>query len=268
MSARGDDAARAGVPARELLPTATPREAARALLALARPHLALTLGAALALLGAAVAALLVPPLLGAIVDAVLDRDGIEPYVLGLAAAAVVQALLTGVGRQLTAKLGETVLAELREQVVERALAIPAARLERAGSGDLLSRRLQRRRDRLDGDPDRRAGAPAGRAVRRPDAVRAGRAEPMAGAGGAPGGADPAARAAPLPQARRAALLPSARAGGRAHATPHRSDHGREDLARARARAHCAATRSRRRASPRSTPPCAPRGCSPTASGAR
>ena len=69
----------------------------------------------------------------------LDRDGVEPYVLGLAAAAVVQALLTGVGRQLTAKLGETVLAELREQVVERALAIPAARLERAGSGDLLSR---------------------------------------------------------------------------------------------------------------------------------
>ena len=90
-----------------------------------------------------------PPLLGDVVDAVLDRDGVEPYVLALAAAAVVQALLTGVGRQLTAKLGETVLAELREQVVERALAIPAARLERAGSGDLLVAGLQRRRDRLD-----------------------------------------------------------------------------------------------------------------------
>ena len=106
---------------------------------LVRPHRSLAALALAALLGAAVGALLVPPLLGALVDAVLDREAVEPYVAGLAAAAVVQAILTGVGRQLTARLGETVLAELRERVVERALAIPAARLERAGSGDLLSR---------------------------------------------------------------------------------------------------------------------------------
>jgi ATP-binding cassette subfamily C protein len=124
---------------RVLLPTATPREALRVVRALVRPHRGLAALATAALLGAAVAALLVPPLLGALVDAVLDRASIDPYVAGLVAAAVVQALLAGVGRQLAAKLGETVLAELRERVVERALAIPAARLERAGSGDLLAR---------------------------------------------------------------------------------------------------------------------------------
>ena len=136
----GGDAARGGEPRGEAPRAAPRRHAARGrphARRARRPHRA-RLGAALALLGAAVAALLVPPLLGAIVDAVLDRDGVEPYVPASPRAAVVQALLTGVGRQLTAKLGETVLAELREQVVERALAIPAARLERAGSGDLLS----------------------------------------------------------------------------------------------------------------------------------
>ena len=124
---------------RVLLPVATPREALRVLRDLLRPHRALAALALATLLGAAVGALLVPPLLGALVDAVLAREAVEPYVAGLAAAAVMQAIPTGVGRQLTARLGETVLAELRERVVERALAIPAARLERAGSGDLLSR---------------------------------------------------------------------------------------------------------------------------------
>ena len=38
-----------------------------------------------------------------------------------------------------AGLGEPMLAELRERVVERALRLPAERVERAGRGDLLSR---------------------------------------------------------------------------------------------------------------------------------
>ncbi|HEY8790013.1 MAG TPA: ABC transporter ATP-binding protein, partial [Actinopolymorphaceae bacterium] len=36
-------------------------------------------------------------------------------------------------------LGATVLARLRERVVDRALRLPSARLERVGSGDLLTR---------------------------------------------------------------------------------------------------------------------------------
>ena len=135
----GAPAAEAIAGERVLLPVATPREAVRVVRELVRPHRGLAALALATLLGAAIGALLVPPLLGDLVDAVLDKRGVEPYVAGLVAAAVVQAVLTGVGRQLTAKLGETLLAELRERVVERALAIPAARLERAGSGDLLSR---------------------------------------------------------------------------------------------------------------------------------
>lgn len=135
----GEPATAARAPERVLLPVATPREALRVLARLVRPHRGLAALALVTLFAAATAALLVPPLLGALVDAVLDRDAVEPYVAALAAAAIVQAVLTGIGRQLTAKLGETVLAQLRERVVERALKIPAAWLERAGSGDLLSR---------------------------------------------------------------------------------------------------------------------------------
>lgn len=127
---------------RELLPTASPRAARRELWALARAHRGLALLTVVALVGAAAIGLVVPPLLGRLIDIVIDGgDSGEltaPAVL-LAAAALAQGLLTGAGGALTARLGETILAVLRERVVERALSIPVAQLERAGTGDLLSR---------------------------------------------------------------------------------------------------------------------------------
>jgi ATP-binding cassette subfamily C protein len=140
----GDAAHDAGrhAPARELLPTAEPREARRTVgrLVAERPRLALA--SLLVLVGGAAAGLAVPPLLGRLVDLVTDDRPASDLTLAavlLLVSAVVQALLTGVGGQLVVRLGESVLADLRERVVGRALRIPLARVERAGSGDLLSR---------------------------------------------------------------------------------------------------------------------------------
>lgn len=127
---------------REPLPTAAPRQARRDIARRLAAHRGLAALAGVALVGASVAALFVPPLLGELVDVATERKGADAVLgpaLGLVAAAAVQAVLTGVGGQLVARLGEQVLAGLREDVVERALTIPTVRLERAGAGDLLSR---------------------------------------------------------------------------------------------------------------------------------
>ena len=54
-------------------------------------------------------------------------------------ATIAQGLLTGVGLGLTGALGERFLARLREQVVDRALDVPLADIERGGTGDLVGR---------------------------------------------------------------------------------------------------------------------------------
>ena len=91
---------------------------------------------------ATAAGLAVPALLGHIVDRVTD-DGADAQLTGIAllllGAAVVQGVLTAVGQALVARLGESALADLRERVVERVLTLPLERIERAGSGDLVSR---------------------------------------------------------------------------------------------------------------------------------
>ncbi|MGX6450225.1 ABC transporter transmembrane domain-containing protein, partial [Patulibacter sp. S7RM1-6] len=102
----------------------------------------LAVATGLLLLAASAVGLLVPPLLGHLVDLVVanrSAGALWPTVAALAGVAVVQAVLVGVGGQATARVGETVLAALRERVLDRALAVPAARLERAGTGDLVSR---------------------------------------------------------------------------------------------------------------------------------
>ncbi len=64
---------------------------------------------------------------------------IDTAVAIFAGALVVQTLLTGVSHGLGAVLGERVLARLREQLVTRVLDLPLGVVERAGSGDLLTR---------------------------------------------------------------------------------------------------------------------------------
>ena len=125
-----------------LLPTASPRATLRRIRAELSRRRGLAAATAAALAGAATTSALVPPLIGALVDTVL-RDGsagrVDLLVLLLLVTGLVGALLSGVGSVLVARLGESVLADLREDVVVRALDVPQERLERAGTGDLVAR---------------------------------------------------------------------------------------------------------------------------------
>ncbi|OZM81290.1 multidrug ABC transporter permease [Pseudonocardia sp. MH-G8] len=125
-----------------MLPIATSARTRRALAGLVRPHRALLAGTVVTLVAASVAVLVVPALLGRIVDAVISRGVaglIDTLALGILVALVARALLAALGSVLVAHLGELVLAALRENVVQRALDVPLADVERAGSGDLLQR---------------------------------------------------------------------------------------------------------------------------------
>ncbi|MFD8912276.1 ABC transporter ATP-binding protein [Streptomyces sp. NPDC059575] len=126
----------------ELLPTATPARTRAAVRELLRPQrrLAAT-GFGLLVLSTSVG-LATQPLLGQIVDLVTEHrppSALTAPVVTLAVVAVVQGVTIALGMARVSRLGETMLARLREQFVERALSLPLDRLERAGSGDLNSR---------------------------------------------------------------------------------------------------------------------------------
>ncbi|MFF8034750.1 MULTISPECIES: ABC transporter ATP-binding protein [unclassified Streptomyces] len=127
---------------RALLPTATGGETLAALRPMLRGHRPATAAAVGVLVAGTGVGLLTAPLLGHVVDLVVERRGtdalIVPMVL-LVTVAVVRGAATAVGSALVARLGETVLAALRERFVERALGLPLERVEEAGSGDLVSR---------------------------------------------------------------------------------------------------------------------------------
>lgn len=92
---------------------------------------------------AAAAASVVPIyLLGTLVDRADGGDGTGGLVVlacVIALAALLGGLGTGLASYLTARIGEQTLADLREQVLERALNLPATMIEESGRGDLLSR---------------------------------------------------------------------------------------------------------------------------------
>ncbi|MFC9267268.1 ABC transporter transmembrane domain-containing protein [Streptomyces zhihengii] len=127
---------------RELLPVATAARTRAALRDLVRPDRARAAAGLGVLVAATAVGLLVQPLLGRVVDIVADGRPAAaltlPVVL-LLLVAVAQGATTTYGLTQVARLGETVLARLREQFVERALHLPADRLERAGAGDLTAR---------------------------------------------------------------------------------------------------------------------------------
>jgi ABC-type multidrug transport system fused ATPase/permease subunit len=91
---------------------------------------------------AAAAGLAGPPLLGAIVQSVeqgTTRRHVDTLVLVLAAALVAQTILTFLARLASFVLSEKMFAELREDFMLRVLALPLSTVERAGTGDLVSR---------------------------------------------------------------------------------------------------------------------------------
>ncbi|MFC3505543.1 ABC transporter ATP-binding protein [Micromonospora krabiensis] len=127
---------------RQLLPTATPRQTWAALRAEFARLPALSAAAGTLLVAAAAAGLVAPWVLGRLVDDVI-AGSTTTRVLGwagvIAGAALLAGLLTAAGAAVAARLGETVLARLRERVLDRALHLPSATLERAGTGDLVAR---------------------------------------------------------------------------------------------------------------------------------
>jgi ABC-type multidrug transport system fused ATPase/permease subunit len=124
------------------LPVATSAQVRAYAVAIARRHRrALTVVVGLHA-AATLAALAGPALLGAIVEAV--RQGtttghVDRLALAVLAALVVEVGLVGVARNASYVLGERVLAELREGFLDRVLALPLGTVERAGTGDLLTR---------------------------------------------------------------------------------------------------------------------------------
>ena len=90
----------------------------------------------------AVSALAPILILGRLVDEVVagaPASRIVLVVVLVLIAAIVNGLFSGLMAFLVAKLGEGVVAHLREQVVGRVLTLPTRTVERAGRGDVLSR---------------------------------------------------------------------------------------------------------------------------------
>jgi ABC-type multidrug transport system fused ATPase/permease subunit len=91
---------------------------------------------------AAVAGLAMPWLVGGLVQSIqrgTTLSTVDKAVAAIAGFVVVQAVLTRYAKLASARFGEQVLAELREDFVDRTLAIPLSTVERAGTGDLLTR---------------------------------------------------------------------------------------------------------------------------------
>ncbi|HZM18142.1 MAG TPA: ABC transporter transmembrane domain-containing protein, partial [Gaiellaceae bacterium] len=91
---------------------------------------------------AATAGLAGPALLGRMVQSVEDgttRAYVDKLVLVLAVFLLAQTVLTWLARRASFVLAEKIFAELREEFMRRVLGLPLSTVERAGTGDLISR---------------------------------------------------------------------------------------------------------------------------------
>jgi ATP-binding cassette subfamily C protein len=125
-----------------LLPVAGPRETWRAFGAEFAKLPGLSVAAVALLVGAAASGLVAPWVLGRLVDDVIAGAGTDRVLTHagvIAGAALLGGALTAAAAAVAARLGETVVARLRERVLDRALHLPSATLERTGTGDLVAR---------------------------------------------------------------------------------------------------------------------------------
>ncbi|MCM2389504.1 ABC transporter ATP-binding protein [Streptomyces albipurpureus] len=127
-----------------LLPAADTAGTRRAALRLLRLNRGRALWAIVPLVANTLAGLATPLVLGRMVDEVV-RHGTDAlptlHVLGavLAGIAVLQALLGALSHYLVVHVGESMVADLREDVLDRALHLPSKEVERSGRGDLVAR---------------------------------------------------------------------------------------------------------------------------------
>ncbi|MFF6978943.1 ABC transporter ATP-binding protein [Streptomyces sp. NPDC008343] len=124
------------------LPVAEPPDVRRATARLIRAD-ARSFTAVLALNSlAALAGLASPWLVGRIIDEVRRGAGVttvDKLALAILVAATAQLLLARWARYVGHRFGERTLARVREEFVNRTLALPASVVERAGTGDLTAR---------------------------------------------------------------------------------------------------------------------------------
>ncbi|MFF1421253.1 ABC transporter ATP-binding protein [Streptomyces sp. NPDC058280] len=129
-------------PASARLPVADPPQVRRAALRLIRQD-GRAFAAMIVLTGLAAAAGLVGPwLLGRVINTVRAggaADAVDRYALTILVCALAQLLLARYARLVGHRFGERTSARIREQLVDRALALPASVVERAGTGDLTAR---------------------------------------------------------------------------------------------------------------------------------
>ena len=126
----------------ELLPIATGDELRDQAKRLGRRHRRGLAGMVGLHAAAAAAGLAGPLLLGSLVQSVVDgttRSHIDQIVLVLAGFLVAETVLTWFARRASFVLSERIFAELREDFMRRVLGLPLSTVERAGTGDLVSR---------------------------------------------------------------------------------------------------------------------------------
>lgn len=128
--------------ARIILPIANGRQVRRYAVLLAKRHPRM-LSVALGLHAiAAIAGLATPRLLGTLVEKIQQGTTtvtVDKIAVAIAVFVLVQSVLIRFAIFVSARLGEQVLAELREDFVRRVVDIPLSTVERAGTGDLLTR---------------------------------------------------------------------------------------------------------------------------------
>ncbi|MGW2589637.1 ABC transporter ATP-binding protein [Streptomyces sp. NPDC001515] len=131
-----------GAPDAHALPVAGPARVRRAALRLIRLDARAFTGMLVLNALAAAAGLVGPWLLGRIVDEVASGGtvaAVDRLALLILVLAVVQLLLVRYAGYVGHRFGERTLARIREEFAERALALPASTVERAGTGDLMAR---------------------------------------------------------------------------------------------------------------------------------
>ncbi|WP_433533203.1 ABC transporter ATP-binding protein [Micromonospora sp. CA-263727] len=125
-----------------ILPVASGRATLAAFWRALRRYPALAWMSVVASVAASAAAVVVPILLGRLVDLVVAGGAIGSLLQTSAwilAAGLAAAVLTGVSRWLVTEWGMRACADLREEVLDHALRMDAVRLESAGAGDVASR---------------------------------------------------------------------------------------------------------------------------------
>jgi ABC-type multidrug transport system fused ATPase/permease subunit len=126
----------------ELLPIATGTELKAQARRLARRHRRALLGMIGLHAAAATAGLAGPPLLGNLVQSVQEGttvSHVDQVVALLAVFLVAETILTWFARRASFVISEKIFAELREDFMRRVLGLPLSTVERAGTGDLVSR---------------------------------------------------------------------------------------------------------------------------------